>query len=161
MPRHKSRPTIAPWLSAKLDNREKRFIQVGDSLLFSDAFQELHVGAKYLYLCMAMESGGKRDFQFPTAAARKYGITSTSFWSYMHELEEKHFIVCRSNKHLRQPNDYSFSDRWKTIITVPFSRPQSMAICSISDRNPASDKEGSDSLVDRILVNAHEKPDTS
>ena len=62
MPRYKSRPTIVPWLSARPDNREKRFIQVGDSLLFSDAFQELRVGAKHLYLCMAMESGGKRDF---------------------------------------------------------------------------------------------------
>ena len=138
-------------------NREKRFILVGDSLLFSDAFRELHVGAKYLYFCMAMESAGKRDFQFPTAAARKYGITPTSFWSYVHELENKHFIVCRSNKHLRQPNDYSFSDGWKTIRTVPFSVPLAMAKYNISDRNPDNGKESTDSLVDRNLVNAQEK----
>ncbi len=157
MPRYKSRPTIVPWLSAKLDNREKRFIQVGDSLLFSDAFQELRVGAKHLYLCMAMESGGKRDFQFPTAAARKYGISSTSFWSYVRELEDSHFIICRSNKHLRRANDYSFSDGWKTMKPTPFDRPQAMAIYNRSDRNPDSGKECSDSLVGRIPDSPREK----
>ena len=157
MPRYKSRPTIVPWLSARLDNREKRFIQVGDSLLFSKAFRELRIGARYLYFCMAMESGGKRDFKFPTAAAEKYGFSSSSFWSYVRELEDKRFIVCRSNKHLRQPNDYSFSDGWKTISPVPNNRPLAMAICSKSDRNPDSGNSRSDSLVDRILDNLREE----
>ena len=157
MPRHKSRPTIVPWLSAKPDNREKRFIQVGDSLLFSKAFRELHMGARYLYFCMAMESGGKRDFQFPAAAAQKYGFSSSSFWTYVQELTDKRFIICRSNKHLRQPNDYSFSDGWKTISPVPNSRPEAMAICNKSDRNPDSGNGGSDSLVDRILDNLRDK----
>ena len=156
MPRFKSRPTIVPWLSAKPDNREKRFIQVGDSLLFSKAFRELHVGARYLYFCMAMESGGKRDFQLPTAAAGKYGIAPSSFWTYVRELEDKHFIVCRSNKHLRRPNDYSFSDGWKTISPV-INRPEAMATYSKSDRNPDSGNGGSNSLVDRILDNLREE----
>ena len=157
MPKCKSKPTIVPWLSAKQDNREKRFIQVGDSLLFSKAFRELHVGARYLYFCMAMESGGKRDFRLPTAAAGKYGIKPSSFWTYVRELEDKRFVVSRSNKHLRQPNDYSFSDGWKTISPVPINRPEAMAICSKSDRNPDSRKEGSDSLVDRILDSIREE----
>lgn len=157
MPRYKSRPTIVPWLSAKPDNREKRFIQVGDSLLFSKAFRELHMGARYLYFCMAMESGGKRDFQFPTTAAQKYGFSSSSFWTYVQELTDKRFIICRSNKHLRQPNDYSFSDGWKTISPVPNNRPEAMAICNKSDRNPDSGNGGSDSLVDRILDNLRDK----
>jgi len=157
MPRYKSRPTIVPWLSARLDNREKRFIQVGDSLLFSKAFRELRIGARYLYFCMAMESGGKRDFKFPTAAAEKYGFSSSSFWSYVRELEDKRFIVCRSNKHLRQPNDYSFSDGWKNISPVPNNRPLAMAICSKSDRNPDSGNSRSGSLVDRILDNLREE----
>ena len=157
MPKYKSKPTIVPWLSAKPDNREKRFIQVGDSLLFSKAFLELHVGARYLYFCMAMESGGKRNFQLPTAAAQKYGIKPSSFWTYVRELEDKRFIVSRSNKHLRQPNDYSFSDEWKTISPVPFNRPEAMATCSKSIRNPDSGNGGADSLVDRILDNLREK----
>lgn len=157
MPKYKSKPTIVPWLSAKLDNREKRFIQVGDSLLFSKAFLELHVGARYLYFCMAMESGGKRNFQLPTAAAQKYGIKPSSFWTYVRELEDKRFIVSRSNKHLRQPNDYSFSDGWKTISPAPINRPEAMATYSRSIRNPDSGNGGADSLVDRILDNLREK----
>ena len=157
MPRYKSRPTIVPWLSARLDNREKRFIQVGDSLLFSKAFRELHVGARYLYFCMAMESGGKRNYKFPTAAAGKYGIAPSSFWTYVRELEDKRFIVCHSNKHLRHPNDYSFSDEWKTISPVPINRPEAMVTCSRSIRNPDSGNGGSDSLVDQILDNLREE----
>ena len=161
MPKYKSKPTIVPWLSAKLDNREKRFIQVGDSLLFSKAFLELHVGARYLYFCMAMESGGKRNFQLPTAAAQKYGIKPSSFWTYVRELEDKRFIVSRSNKHLRQPNDYSFSDGWKTISPAPINRPEAMATYSRSIRNPDSGNGGADSLVDRILDNLREENDIS
>ena len=117
---------------------------------------QLHVGARYLYFCMAMESGGKRDFRLPTAAAGKYGIAPSSFWTYVRELEDKHFIVCRSNKHLRRPNDYSFSDGWKTISPV-INRPEAMATCSKSDRNPDSGNSRSDSLVDRILDNLREE----
>ena len=106
---------------------------------------------------MAMESGGKRDFKFPKAAARKYGISSTSFWSYVRELEDSHFIICRSNKHLLRANDYSFSDGWKTMKPTPFERPQAMAICNRSDRNPDSGKESSDSLVGRIPDSPREK----
>ncbi len=157
MPRYKSRPTIVPWLSAKPDNRERRFIQVGDSLLFSKAFRELHVGARYLFFSMDMESGGKRDFRLPTAAAGKYGIAPSSFWTYVRELEDKRFIVCRSNKHLRRPNDYSFSDEWKTISQAPINRPEAMATCSRSDRNPNSGNMGSPSLVDQVLESIHGK----
>ena len=123
MPRYKSRPTIVPWLSAKQDNREKRFIQVGDSLLFSDAFRSLHMGARYLYFCMAMESAGKRRFQFPTSTAGKYGIPTSSFWTYVQELSTGGFIEYRSNKHLRRANDYRFSEVWKSPLFRTIQRP--------------------------------------
>ena len=71
MSRRKSRPAILPWLSARADNTEKRFIQPGNSLLLSPAFQSLSPGSRYLYLCMAMESGGRRRFLFPLAAGRR------------------------------------------------------------------------------------------
>ena len=141
MPRYKSRPTIVPWLSAKQDNREKRFIQVGNSLLFSEAFQSLHMGAKYLYFCMAMESAGKRSFQFPTSAAGKYGIPSTSFWTYEKELAASGFIECASNKHLRRPNNYSFSSAWKEPLLPFHTKAEPMAISGISDRDPVKAQE--------------------
>ena len=147
MSRRKTRPTIVPWLSAKWDNQEKRFIQVGDSLLFEEAFRKLHVGAKYLYLCMAMESGGRRDFRFPTAAARKYGIPSSSFWNYVQELKDNHFIICHSNKNLRKPNDYSFTLEWKTIRPPALTRPEAMATYSRSVQNPDKAGRSDNSLV--------------
>ncbi len=140
MPRYKSRPTIVPWLSARQDNREKRFIQVGDSLLFSEAFRGLHIGARYLYFCMAMEGAGKRGFQFPTSAAGKYGIPSSSFWTYVQELSTAGFIECVSNKHLRRPNDYRFSSGWKSPLYPFQTKAGPMAISGISDRIP--DKAG-------------------
>lgn len=112
MAKHK-KSTISPWLSARDDNREGRFIQVGNSLLLSKKFQLLGAGARFLYFCMAMESGGRREFLFPEAAAKKYGIPSSSFRRYLRELETKGFLTIRSMKNLRQPNRYAFSYDWK------------------------------------------------
>lgn len=135
MGRRRSNAVIVPWLSARADNREKRFIQVGDTLLHSPSFKGLHAGAQHLYFCMAMESAGRRYFQFPTAAASKYGISSSSFWNYVQELTDKGFILCRSNKNLRKPNDYSFTEAWKAKEAAPLNSPGEMAICSKSDQN--------------------------
>ena len=60
--RRRGRDTIKPWLSARLDCKEGRFVQVGNSLLLSKEFQALTAGARFLYLCMTMESAGKREF---------------------------------------------------------------------------------------------------
>ena len=115
MPRRKAAEncTVLPWLSGKPDNREKRFLQVGNTLLFVSSFQSLSAGAKHLYLCMAMESGGRRDFVFPHAAAKKYGFAARSFDRYVAELVRAGFLECASMKNLRQPNKYRFSLQWK------------------------------------------------
>lgn len=113
MPRKKSGAAISPYLSAKTDGKEKRFIQTGNSLLLSKRFQELSVGARYLYFCMAMESGGRREFQFPQSAAEKYGIASTSLRRYISELRNSRFILVHSGKIQRQPNHYEFTVSWK------------------------------------------------
>ena len=62
MSKRKHGPTIVPALSAKVDNKEKRFIQVGNSLLLSKQFHALGTGSRFLYFCMAMESGGRKNF---------------------------------------------------------------------------------------------------
>lgn len=86
MPKRKSKGIIAPWLSARADNVEGRFIQIGNSMLLSREFQKLTVGSRYLYFCMAMEAGGQKNFHFPLSAAKKYGIKPSTFWTYVHEL---------------------------------------------------------------------------
>lgn len=78
MSKRKHGPTIVPALSAKVDNKEKRFIQVGNSLLLSKQFHALSTGSRFLYFCMAMESGGRKNFILPQKDAKKYGIAPSS-----------------------------------------------------------------------------------
>lgn len=106
--------TISPWLSAKNDCREGRFLQIGNSLLLSPQIQQLSVGARMMYLCMAMESGGKREFTFSRSVGEKYGIPDGSFKRYIKELKENSFIDCIEDNHTtRKPNVYAFSFDWK------------------------------------------------
>lgn len=106
---------ILPWLSAKPDCKEGRFLQVGNSLLLSKVFQELSTGARQLYLCMTLESAGHRQFEFPKSAAKKYGFPESSFKRHLVELKNKDFIICtENNQTIRQPNVYEFCFEWKT-----------------------------------------------
>ncbi|MBE7002857.1 MAG: hypothetical protein E7425_01050 [Ruminococcaceae bacterium] len=107
------RCAVPPWASAKADNREKRFVLIGNSLFFSEAFQALSAGAKHVYLCMALECGGRRDFVFPHAAAKKYGIPARSFDRYVAELEKAGFLTKSSGQNTRTPNEYQFCFSWK------------------------------------------------
>ena len=113
---------ILPWMSAKGDCKEGRFLQVGNSLLLShrdsdgsdtNAFTQLSVGERYLYLCLAMESGGRREFKFPLKSAKKYGLSNATFRRHLEVLIDKGFIERTSMKNLRQPNKYSFTTSWK------------------------------------------------
>lgn len=115
MSRHKQARncTILPWLSARPTNQESRFIQVGDSLLFCPHFQALSAGAKHLYLCMALECGGKRDFTFPLSSAKRCGIPPASFRRRVEELIAAGFLERNSGANMRQPNNYRFSFGWK------------------------------------------------
>lgn len=113
MSKRKSRAAISPWLSARADGRDKRFIQVGNSLLLSPKLQALSAGSRWLYLCMTMESGGRRHFTFPLAAAKKYGIPSTSLRAQVRDLTAHGLLTVHSMRTLRQPNEYEFSLDWK------------------------------------------------
>lgn len=115
MPKKKTGGEMRPWLTENIDCKEKRFIQVGNRLLLSKRFQNLSPGARALYLCMAMESGGRKGFTFPLSVALKFGFKKNSFWRYKNELDEKHFIKYCSNKNRRKPNEYEFCLEWKTL----------------------------------------------
>lgn len=118
MPKRKAAQSCAilPWLSAKVDNREGRFLQIGNSLLLSKKFQELSSGAQMVYLAMALEAGGHPGFIFPLGAARKYGVSESSFSRYVKELIQKEFItLVASGRTTREPNQYKFTFGWKGI----------------------------------------------
>ncbi len=115
MGRHKAAKscTILPWLSAKADNAESRFVQAGNSLMLSPRFQRLSAGARVLYLSMCMDSAGRREFTFTLSSARKYGFPQTSFRRYVEELIEESFLERESGANARLPNLYRFNLRWK------------------------------------------------
>ena len=105
---------IKAWLSAKLDCKEGRFCQIGNSFLFSDKVQALSNGAFRLYICMAMESGGRREFKFPKSTAKKYGIPYQSYRGQLAELIKSGFVKCtESNWNIRKENVYAFDLEWK------------------------------------------------
>lgn len=111
------RTSMLPWLTAKPPGEaEKRFIQIGNSLLLDSTFNRLSRGAQMLYLCMALESGGKSTFQMSKGAAkRKYGYAPTSFDRYRQELESDGFIrvVESETRGQYEANTYTFSAEWK------------------------------------------------
>lgn len=102
------------WLSAARDGREKRFVQVGDTLLFNDCFKALSPGAFKLYICCSMQAAGRIDFQMAASKAEQYGIPRTSFNRYMNELQKAKFVeLVKSGRTTRTPNDYRFIFDWK------------------------------------------------
>ncbi len=109
--------SMLPWLTAKPPGEtEKRFIQIGNSLLLDSTFKSLSRGAQMLYLCMAMESGGKSAFKMSKGAAkRKYGYAPTSFDRYRKELESDGFIrvVESETRGQYEANTYTFLAEWK------------------------------------------------
>lgn len=114
MSRRKRNNILLPWMSAKPDCRELRFLQVGNSLLLSPEFKTLSSGARLLYLCMGMEAGGKKGFQFPRSAQHKYGFDECTAARYIRELISAGFVrLVSSGRIVRQPNLYEFPPRRK------------------------------------------------
>ena len=114
MPKRKTGGVMLPWLSARPDNKEGRFLMVGNSFLLSEKVQNLSPGARFMYLSMAMESAGKREFTFSRSTAQKFGISETTAARYIKELSSSGFIETVScGRFARVPNVYRFSFSWK------------------------------------------------
>lgn len=106
------------WLSANKDGKEKSYIQVGLSLLTSDAFKDLTEGARLLYFDMALEARGNRSFSFPqSVATAKYGFSPSSLRRWIKELEDNKFIkITKNGRNTRTKNQYEFSFEWKGVF---------------------------------------------
>lgn len=125
MPRRRTAKNvpISPWMSAQADRMEKRFLQVGISLMESDAVHKLTPAARWLYLAMAMESYGKPEVTFTHGTAKKYGISGTTFDRRIGELCENGFVERVQDPALMQysPAVFRVSLVWKSIKSAPQS----------------------------------------
>ena len=113
MAKSQSSKPLKRWLTASSDCREKRFVQIGNTLLFDKKFTSLSVGARYLYILAANEAAGSRDFQFPALKMKALGIKERTARKYIKELIDAGFVeLVRSGRNTRTPNDYCFSFHW-------------------------------------------------
>lgn len=123
MPRRKSHPTMCPYLTARSgigNDQEKRFIQIGTSLLHSPKFQKLSIAARYLYFCMAMDAAGKFGFSFSKCDSLRYGFSYSTFLRAKNDLIESGFIRITQNGRIsRTPNRYVFVLTWKQGSPAP------------------------------------------
>lgn len=103
------------WMSARANCQEGRFLQVGNSITLSKTVQKLTPGARWLYLAMAMESGGKPEMTFTHSTAKKYRIAKSTFDRHIKELCAHGFITRIPDPDMMQyaPGKYRFSMEWK------------------------------------------------
>lgn len=112
MARTKKTP-FPPWQTRSNDGIEKRYIRLGNTLLYSSAFLQLSAKAKEAYIYMLIESAGQREFTLPHSKYTQFS-KKDSFLRAREELEMAGFIdTIQNNGNLRKPNVYRFSDRWK------------------------------------------------
>ena len=67
---------------------------------------------------MTIEAGGKREFIFTHSAAKKYGVSPSSYDRFLKELKDGGFVEKIEHEDLAQyaPGKYRFSYRWKGIV---------------------------------------------
>jgi hypothetical protein len=110
----RSKQTHFPlWASDMPGGEEKRFIQIGVSLLEHESFLNLTPGAKVLYFYMKWKADPKPEFELPH---KDYSIftDNRAFSRACKELVEAGFIeVLQHNQCVRKPNRYKFSAAWK------------------------------------------------
>ncbi|MCC8129215.1 MAG: hypothetical protein LIO51_04665 [Clostridiales bacterium] len=112
---------LLPWLSAKPDNIDRRFLQVGNSVMLSKTLQSLSAGARWLYFALSMEAAGKREVLFTHSSAQKYGIPGSSFDRQILELKWAGFVesVPDENQAQYSPNRFKFCYSWKGVDKTP------------------------------------------
>ena len=81
--------------------------------MLSQRFSALGTAAQIVYLYMALEAGGKTDFEFPRSAFKKYGIPERTARRAIEELITAGFITCESGWTVRANSVYHFSPEWK------------------------------------------------
>lgn len=118
--RKKGSYTLLPWLSGRIDNKDGRYIQVGNSFHLDKRVHALGHTARLLYECMCQEAGGQREVVFTRGTARKFGFPKATFERNVQKLIDCGFLTLKENAERSQyaPNIYRFSLEWK-ITSAP------------------------------------------
>lgn len=105
---------LVPWATKQADGKDARFIQLGNSLLLSHAWNSLSYGAQAVYIRMMLEAGGKPEFTFPAATMAKYNMPRRSCVRFIDELEKAGFIRCKVRGRPQFiKSEYVFCYEWK------------------------------------------------
>ena len=116
-----------PWLTVNPSGsheNEKRFLMIPANMLFANnstgfSFPKVRTSSYKLYLCMAIESGGKRIFEFSHTDAKKYGFNLNTFDSCVRELIDKNTIEVIDDPDRSQFKTKQFKftpEKWKVDI---------------------------------------------
>lgn len=109
------RTPFAAWETTKTDGIEERYIRFGNSQMSTGTLRRLGGAAFKLYAYMKLESGGKRDFEFPRVKVAQI-LTTGTFYRALDELIEAGLVeIVENNANIRKPNLYRFSDKWRTL----------------------------------------------
>lgn len=103
---------LSEWMSCTPDCKEKRFVQLGTSLLQCEAFHSLPAGARMLYIFMVCTAAGRPRFWFDYTTARDYCVSETSFYRNRDTLVQNGFIVPIALKG-ETPCNFEFGTGWK------------------------------------------------
>ena len=118
--KHKTNYSISPWLTAKADCREPKYIQCGVTLFEHPAFKRLTPAQRCLYLAMCLDAGGHREFTFSKARIEHYGFSYATGRDAINALIAGGFIIkLFSGQTTREKNGYAFSERWKLNRALP------------------------------------------
>lgn len=90
-----------------------RFIMVANSLLLSRQYQALSPLARYVYLALAMEAGGKDAVSMSHGQAKKYGITPSGYDNAIRQLKDGGFIRLDDGLGRLETNRFRFVRDWQ------------------------------------------------
>ena len=111
---------IGVFGSGRTDGVEPHFLQIGVTLFEHPTFQSLTPTQRYLYLCMLHDAEGRREFVFPQARFKHFGLKNTAARDGIEALIQKGFIVrLFSGKVTREASGYAFSHAWKLNQNAP------------------------------------------
>ena len=85
-----------------------RFVPLTNALMLDTLFQSLTPNARWFFLALCMEAGGKPTVSMSHSAAKKYGIKPTSYDAAVKQLTERGLIKLVDGLSRLETNRFEF-----------------------------------------------------